>query len=473
MTPDGRFFTHLNADHAKHYVAFSGGSGITPVLAIIKTTLETEPTSRFTLVYGNRSVDAIMFAEELEDLKNRFMSRFSLYHVLSDDLQDVELFNGVLDQEKCAAFLQTLAPAAEIDEAFICGPGPMMDAAEAALKDAGVPPKQVHVERFGTPLPQAGVPAIEITDDTPAADLELIIDGKKRKLRLPYVGVSVLDVGLKAGLALPYACKGGVCCTCRAKVLEGEVKMEKNYTLEQHEIDDGFVLTCQCHPVSDRVVVSYDERYAARRIRLAYTKGRSLRAVPVCLPAISSPMSIIHVTNGDHAAEPFAKPCKLAERDERVIALKDDLAVGPLKDVDDAPDTRATFWRHVLNARRHRLRGRVRGSRKRCCASLVRGDAQIVDLARPERVGSTGVAARRLSSAQCAAAPERSKLIGTRPAHRHRCRRQRSTAAAARTARRPSACSRPRNCSRNCRAPRRFRCCASAGSRSNGRKRST
>jgi ring-1,2-phenylacetyl-CoA epoxidase subunit PaaE len=250
MTPDGRFFTHLNADLQKSYVAFSGGSGITPVLAIIKTTLDMEPTSRFTLVYGNRSVDSIMFAEELEDLKNRFMDRFSLYHVLSDDLQDVELFNGVLNQEKCAEFLKTLTPASDIDEAFICGPGPMMDAAEAALKEAGVPPRQVHVERFGTPLPQAGAPA----------ELELIIDGKKRKLRLPYQGVSVLDVGLKAGLALPYACKGGVCCTCRAKVLEGEVKMEKNYTLEQHEIDDGFVLTCQCHPVSDRVVVSYDER---------------------------------------------------------------------------------------------------------------------------------------------------------------------------------------------------------------------
>jgi ring-1,2-phenylacetyl-CoA epoxidase subunit PaaE len=260
MTPDGRFFTHLNSDHVKHYVAFSGGSGITPVLAIIKTTLDMEPTSRFTLIYGNRSVDSIMFAEELEDLKNRFMSRFSLYHVLSDDLQDVELFNGVLNEEKCAAFLNSLVPADAIDEAFICGPGPMMDAAEAALRNAGVPTQQVHVERFGTPLPQAGAPLIEITESTPAADLELILDGKKRKLRLPYEGVSLLDVGLKAGLALPYACKGGVCCTCRAKVLEGEVRMEKNYTLEKHEIDAGFVLTCQCHPVSDRVIVSYDER---------------------------------------------------------------------------------------------------------------------------------------------------------------------------------------------------------------------
>jgi ring-1,2-phenylacetyl-CoA epoxidase subunit PaaE len=260
MTPDGRFFTHLNAEQGQQYLAFSGGSGITPVLAIIKTTLEVEPRSTFTLVYGNRSVEQIMFAEELEDLKNRFMNRFVLYHVLSDDLQDVELFNGVLDQQKCAAFIEQLLPADAIDEAFICGPAPMMDAAEAALKAAGVPPAKVHVERFGAPLPQAGVPPVEITDDTPAAELEIVLDGKRRKLRLPYQGVSVLDVGLRAGLALPYACKGGVCCTCRAKVIEGEVKMEKNYTLEEHEVRDGFVLTCQCHPVSDKVVVSYDER---------------------------------------------------------------------------------------------------------------------------------------------------------------------------------------------------------------------
>jgi ring-1,2-phenylacetyl-CoA epoxidase subunit PaaE len=260
MTPDGRFFTHLNAEQGKQYVAFAGGSGITPVLAIIKTTLDIEPRSTFTLIYGNRSVDAIMFAEELEDLKNRYMNRFILYNVLSDDMQDVDLFNGVLDQNKCAAFLETLIPAESIDEAFICGPAPMMDAAEAALKAAGVADSKVHVERFGTPLPQAGAPAIEITEETPAAELEIIIDGNRRKLRLPYEGASLLDVGLHAGLALPYACKGGVCCTCRAKVLEGEVKMDKNYTLEEQEIRDGFVLTCQCHPISERVVVSYDER---------------------------------------------------------------------------------------------------------------------------------------------------------------------------------------------------------------------
>ena len=260
MTPDGRFFTHLNADEGKQYVAFAGGSGITPVLAIVKTTLDVEPRSTFTLIYGNRSVDAIMFAEELEDLKNRYMNRFVLYNVLSDDMQDVDLFNGVLDRSKCAAFLEALVSPDAIDEAFICGPAPMMDAAEAALKAAGVADSKVHVERFGTPLPQAGAPVVEITEQTPAADLEIIIDGNRRKMRLPYEGASLLDVGLHAGLALPYACKGGVCCTCRAKVLEGEVKMDKNYTLEPQEIRDGFVLTCQCHPVSERVVVSYDER---------------------------------------------------------------------------------------------------------------------------------------------------------------------------------------------------------------------
>jgi ring-1,2-phenylacetyl-CoA epoxidase subunit PaaE len=260
MTPDGRFFTHLNAEHGKHYVAFAGGSGITPVLAIIKTTLDLEPRSTFTLIYGNRDIDSIMFAELLEDLKNRYMSRFALYHVLSDDVQEVELFNGVLDEAKCTAFLDVLVPASTVDEAFICGPAPMMDAAERALKAAGVEEARIHVERFGTPLPQAGAPAVEISDQTHAADLEIVLDGKRRKLRLPYEGPSLLDVGLHAGLALPYACKGGVCCTCRAKVLEGDVKMDKNYTLEEQEIRDGFVLTCQCHPLSERVVVSYDER---------------------------------------------------------------------------------------------------------------------------------------------------------------------------------------------------------------------
>ena len=259
MTPDGRFFTPLRADRRKHYVAFAGGSGITPLLSIIKTVLQVEPLSRFTLVYGNRAIGAIMFAEELEDLKNRYLGRLSLYHVISDEPQEVELLGGLMDARKCAQFLGTLIPAASIDEAFICGPAPMMDAAEAALLAAGVAPAKIHVERFGTPLPQAG-PRKVAPAGAASAEVHLILHGKARVLQLPFEGQAVLDAGLAAGLDLPFACKAGVCCTCRARVLEGEVRMERNFSLEAHETARGFVLTCQSHPLSAKVVISYDER---------------------------------------------------------------------------------------------------------------------------------------------------------------------------------------------------------------------
>lgn len=261
MPPDGRFFTRLDPAQAKHYVGFAGGSGITPMIALIKTTLQVEPASHFTLVYGNRGVNHIMFAEELEDLKNRYMQRLRLYHVLSEDIQEIELFNGVLDAAKCRTFIETVIPVDSIDEVFICGPAPMMDAAEAALLETGVVREKIHLERFGVPLPQAGTPLPPVADaNARTAELVVILDGKARRLRLPYEGASVLDTGLRAGLSLPFACKGGVCCTCRAKLLEGQVRMDRNYTLEDHEIAAGFVLTCQSHPLSERVVVSYDER---------------------------------------------------------------------------------------------------------------------------------------------------------------------------------------------------------------------
>jgi ring-1,2-phenylacetyl-CoA epoxidase subunit PaaE len=260
MTPDGRFFAALDPAQRKHYVAFAGGSGITPVLSILKTTLETEPRSRFTLVYGNRAVGAIMFAEELEELKNRHLGRLALYHVISDEPQEVELFHGLLDGARCAQFLDTLIPAATIDAAFVCGPAPMMDAAEAALLAAGVARERILVERFGTPLPQAGPRKAAATSGGPSATVHVIQHGKERVLSVPMDGVAVLDAGLAAGIDLPFACKGGVCCTCRARVLEGEVRMDRNYTLEAHEMAKGFVLTCQSHPVTSKVVVSYDER---------------------------------------------------------------------------------------------------------------------------------------------------------------------------------------------------------------------
>ena len=265
MTPDGRFFTPLNPDNAKHYVGFAGGSGITPMLSLIKTTLATEPDSGFTLIYGNRTVGSIMFIEDLEDLKNRYLGRLRLYHVLSDEPQEIGLFSGLLDAAKCRAFLDQLVSADSIDEAFICGPEPMMAAAEQSLLQARVPAERIHVERFGTPAP-ASAPARPASvgragaDAGPLADVTIIADGKERRLKLGRNDIGILDAGLAAGIDLPYACKGGVCCSCRAKVLEGEVKMDKNYTLEDWEIERGFVLTCQSHPVTDRVVVSYDER---------------------------------------------------------------------------------------------------------------------------------------------------------------------------------------------------------------------
>jgi ring-1,2-phenylacetyl-CoA epoxidase subunit PaaE len=258
MTPDGRFTTDLDPARARHYVGFAGGSGITPMLSLIETILSTEPRSAFTLVYGNRTVASIMFLERLEELKNQYIDRLRLVHVLSDEPQEVDLLSGLLDAGRCGELMRTVLAGEAIDEAFVCGPAPMMDAAEAALLEAGVPRERIHVERFGTPAP-SGAPRV-VASDAPAAKVVIVVDGKERHLRVPYEGQAILDAGLAAGANLPYACKGGVCCTCRAKVLEGEVRMDKNYTLEPKEIEAGYVLTCQSHPVSERVVVSYDER---------------------------------------------------------------------------------------------------------------------------------------------------------------------------------------------------------------------
>jgi ring-1,2-phenylacetyl-CoA epoxidase subunit PaaE len=274
MTPDGRFTSRAapttGPAKQQHIVAFAGGSGITPMIAIIKTVLETREGVRVTLIYGNRETRAIMFADELAALKNRYLAQLSIHHVLSDEPQEIELAEGVLDKTKCNDFLRALVPAASIDEAFICGPAPMMDAAEAALKEAGVVADKIRLERFGTPLPHASAAHSVASKPLMGGHLQggtekhskvtVRLNGQTRTLKVPFQGLAILDAGLKAGLDLPYACKGGVCCTCRARVLQGEVKMDKNYTLETKEIAAGFVLTCQAHPITDEVVVSFDER---------------------------------------------------------------------------------------------------------------------------------------------------------------------------------------------------------------------
>lgn len=259
MTPEGRFHTPLDAAHAKHYVAFAAGSGITPILSLAKSILAREPRSRFTLVYGNRRQASVMFHETLEDLKDRYLTRFVLYNVFSREPQEVELFNGRIDGARTRAFLDTLIPADTIDEAFVCGPATMIDEVEAALLAAGLPAAHVHVERFGTPAATAAEP-VPPAADAAEAHIGLIVDGVRREVEFHREHGSILEAGLAAGLDLPFSCKGGMCCTCRARKLEGEVKMRKNYALEEADLAAGYVLTCQSYPLTERVVLSFDER---------------------------------------------------------------------------------------------------------------------------------------------------------------------------------------------------------------------
>lgn len=264
MTPDGRFFTPLHPSNHKHYLGIAGGSGITPLLSLTATTLALEPLSQFTLLYGNRSMSQTMFAEDLQNLKDTYLSRFSLINVMSDEDQGTDILNGLLDQAKIEDILTSLIDIATVDEAFVCGPGPMMDGAEAALLAAGINAAHLHIERFGSFTPTAAVTPMD--DDTPAATLTFVIDGKQRVTRMAFPTAgdaaydTVLEAGLRTGASLPFSCKAGNCCTCRAKVTNGEVTMLKNFALNPQEVADGFVLTCQCVPVSDAVTVNFDER---------------------------------------------------------------------------------------------------------------------------------------------------------------------------------------------------------------------
>jgi len=262
LPPDGRFTPRLAA--ARHRVAFAAGSGITPVLSIIASTLATQADATFTLVYGNQRVDTIMFSEALQDLKDRYPARLSLVHLLSRQAQDIELLHGRIDEAKVGEMLRTLLPPQSIDEVFLCGPEGMIAGAQRALLAAGVTAERIHTERF---FSEGTAPAAMPRAHAAAAThsplrrhrLDVVLDGKTHQLAMD-AGDRVLDVALDAGLDLPYSCRGGVCCTCRARVLEGTVEMEKNFTLEPWEVAKGFVLTCQSRPLSERVVVSYDER---------------------------------------------------------------------------------------------------------------------------------------------------------------------------------------------------------------------
>lgn len=261
MTPDGRFV--VKKQRALHRVGFAGGSGITPILSIAATTLEEQPESKFTLVYGNRNMATVMFNEALQDLKDRYAARFTMVHVLSSQAQEVDLLQGLVDSAKVRAIVDALLPVKSMDEVFICGPEPMMDAAENTLLELGVPRERVYTERFtaSTPAaaPAAVAAAVKAAPSTKTIQLVVVLDGKQHEMAMA-PGEHVLDVALDAGLDLPYSCKAGVCCTCRAKVVQGSATMDKNYTLEADEVKQGFVLTCQACAATDKLVVSFDER---------------------------------------------------------------------------------------------------------------------------------------------------------------------------------------------------------------------
>jgi ring-1,2-phenylacetyl-CoA epoxidase subunit PaaE len=264
MPADGRFI--VQRPRAIHRVGFAAGSGITPILSILASTLEEQKESKFTLVYGNRRMDSVMFNEALQDLKDRYPNRLTLIHVLSRQAQEVPLLEGRIDEAKVKEIVASLLPAASMDEVFICGPEAMIEATEKALLEVGVPARNIRTERFTSPTLEA-LPADArkqvVLGHAPESkgdvSLTVVLDGKKHQMQMSTTD-KILDVALAAGLDLPYSCKGGVCCTCRAKVMHGSVVMEKNFTLEKWEAEQGFVLSCQAKPTSKEVVMSFDER---------------------------------------------------------------------------------------------------------------------------------------------------------------------------------------------------------------------
>src|SRR4030088_1347979 len=258
MTPTGRFGTPHAPGQARVYVGFAAGSGITPICSIVKGVLAREPNSRFFLFYGNRSTGGMLFREALEELKDRFMQRLSVFHVISGEEQDIPILHGRLAGERVGVWLRPLVPAASVDHVFIGGPTGMSEDIEATCREIGIAADRIHVERFvsefgGKPRPKAIVPV----SAPPKAFAALIIDGKRREVPVAE-GEAILDAALRAGMDLPFACKGGMCSTCRAKLVEGEAQMEVNYSLEPWELRPGFILTCQARPTSERVVVDYD-----------------------------------------------------------------------------------------------------------------------------------------------------------------------------------------------------------------------
>ena len=261
MPPMGHFnATAGDARTARHYLGVAAGSGITPLLSIVATALVSEPASRFTLIYGNRASATVMFRDELAALKDRYLQRFNLVHVLSREPQDIELLHGRIDRAKADALFESWVPVDDVDCAFLCGPEGMMDAVRASLLAHGMPADRIRIERFAASIPKhTHVPRPLPHAAHTECEVNVVIDGSQRMFLLEKGRENIIDAGLRNGIELPFSCKGGVCSTCRCKLVEGEVDMDVNFALEDYEVARGFILACQSYPVTDKVTVDFDQ----------------------------------------------------------------------------------------------------------------------------------------------------------------------------------------------------------------------
>jgi ring-1,2-phenylacetyl-CoA epoxidase subunit PaaE len=260
MPPMGHFNVPLSAGNSKHYIGFAAGSGITPMLSIIKTTLAAEPDSEFTLFYGNRASSSVIFKEELTDLKDIHLNRLNLVYIMSREQQDIELFNGRITREKCNQLFKRWVDLKSVDTAFVCGPEGMMHEVSDALQAHGMPKSSIKLELFAASIPKKQPHQQQRpVEGRQQCEVTLIIDGSHASFMMEKETESVLDAGLRQGIDIRYSCKGGVCSTCRAKVVDGKLDMDANFALEDYEIARGFVLTCQAFPVTDKVVLDFDQ----------------------------------------------------------------------------------------------------------------------------------------------------------------------------------------------------------------------
>jgi ring-1,2-phenylacetyl-CoA epoxidase subunit PaaE len=258
MTPMGKFTTALSATNEKVYTFFAAGSGVTPVLSLIKSILKEEENSRIIFFYGNKNFQSILFREEIEALKNLHLERIQVVHVLSRESLGNKLQKGRIDAKKTADLHTAFLKNEDLDSVFICGPEEMIHAVKDTLMEKGVDEKKIHFELFGTYAKPAVVEKVEDELEIKSR-VKVILDGDEIDIQLTSTGINILDAAQNAGADLPYACKGGVCCTCKAKVLEGSVRMDVNYALEKDEVEAGYILTCQSHPTSENVIVTFDE----------------------------------------------------------------------------------------------------------------------------------------------------------------------------------------------------------------------